>query len=69
VDSSERLELAWEEAGGPPVQPPRRHGFGTTMINHSVGRALGGRYTPRFDPQGFSAVIELPLDRVAADAA
>jgi two-component sensor histidine kinase len=28
----ERLNLRWHESGGPPVVPPTRHGFGTSLL-------------------------------------
>ena len=37
------LVLDWRETGGPPVKPPTRKGFGTTIIERSVPYDLGGR--------------------------
>lgn len=31
-----RLHLTWREAGGPPVSPPARHGFGLTLISRAT---------------------------------
>ncbi|GHE70929.1 histidine kinase [Camelimonas fluminis] len=31
------LELQWEERGGPPVTPPKRAGFGSTLIRSGAG--------------------------------
>ena len=32
----DRLRLQWRESGGPPVQPPRRRGFGSVMIERAM---------------------------------
>jgi two-component sensor histidine kinase len=37
------LVLHWEESDGPPVCPPTRSGFGTRIIDGSVGRQLDGK--------------------------
>lgn len=36
------LLFDWQEHGGPPVSPPSRKGFGTTIIGRSVPYDLGG---------------------------
>ena len=36
----EIFEMAWLERGGPPVTPPRRQGFGYTVIVRMVEHAL-----------------------------
>ena len=36
------LALAWRESGGPPVKPPSRRGFGTTVITRSIPFELKG---------------------------
>lgn len=43
------LRFKWQERGGPPVNPPTRKGFGTTIISRSVPYDLGGQAvaTPR----------------------
>jgi len=35
------LLLRWQESGGPPVEPPTRTGFGTTLIRDIPKRSLG----------------------------
>jgi two-component sensor histidine kinase len=34
--------LTWHECGGPPVAPPVERGFGSTLIEMSITRQLGG---------------------------
>ena len=33
----DRVEILWAEAGGPPVAPPRRQGFGSRILRAGVG--------------------------------
>ncbi|UTP40029.1 PAS domain-containing protein [Phenylobacterium sp. LH3H17] len=36
------FELFWTETGGPPVNPPTRRGFGSTLLAQVTGRELNG---------------------------
>ncbi|MFO1070120.1 MAG: HWE histidine kinase domain-containing protein [Geminicoccaceae bacterium] len=56
-----RLDLVWTERGGPPVHPPARRGFGTTMIEHALPRQVRGSATLAFDPAGLRCEIRVPL--------
>ncbi len=58
------LELLWKERGGPRVEPPKRRGFGTELIEGSISYELGGTATTRFEPEGLCCEIrfELPKD-------
>ena len=58
----EKLTLDWLERGGPKVEPPRRKGFGTTLLARSL--ASGGRID--FDPDGVHVVATFPLARSSA---
>lgn len=57
------LHLVWSEHGGPPVHPPRRRGFGTTMIERALAHQFGGTARLRFDETGLSCEIHVPLVR------
>ena len=46
------LHLAWQEAGGPPVTPPPRRGFGTRLLEGGLGRELGGSVHLTFHRDG-----------------
>lgn len=37
-----KIDLSWKESGGPPVQAPRRNGFGTTLLRRSIEYELDG---------------------------
>jgi PAS domain S-box-containing protein len=60
-----RLHIEWHELGGPLVKPPRRKGFGTRLIEMSLGRALASAVNLEFQPQGLRCVMDLRLDRMA----
>lgn len=54
------LSVEWREAGGPPVAPPTRKGFGTTIIERSVPYDLGGIVKVDYDPKGLHAIFNIP---------
>lgn len=62
-----RLVFKWTEHGGPPVTPPRRRGFGSTVIESSA-RALGGTAQLEYAPEGLRCSIDLPAARVLLPA-
>lgn len=62
------FELLWIESGGPSVQPPSHHGFGSTLLNQVTGRELNGETQIEYHPGGVrarlragpAAVVERP---------
>jgi CheY-like chemotaxis protein len=62
------FELVWTETGGPPVSPPSRTGFGTTLLHQVTGRELNGGTEVEYHPTGVrvrlragsAAVVERP---------
>ncbi len=60
LDPNSSLEIEWKESGGPPVQPPSRRGFGTTIIERSVPFDLKGEAEIRFDLLGVQAKFVIP---------
>jgi PAS domain S-box-containing protein len=61
------LHLSWREQGGPgPLAPPSRRGFGTSLIEATVVRQLGGRLVVDWPAEGFAWQAWLPLKRVKA---
>ena len=42
LDAHGRLAIDWSENGGPPVKPPTRRGFGSTVIERSIPYDLKG---------------------------
>lgn len=60
LDQSSSLVIDWKESGGPPVQPPSRRGFGTTIIERSIPFDLKGDAELRFDLLGVHARFVIP---------
>ena len=61
LSSPPRLELIWEESGGPPVEPPARRGFGTRLIERSLAEDFGGNVRIQFAPTGVICSVDAPL--------
>jgi two-component sensor histidine kinase/CheY-like chemotaxis protein len=64
LDRSSSLVIDWKESGGPPVQPPSRRGFGTTIIERSVPFDLKGDAEIKFDLLGVQARFVIPANYV-----
>jgi light-regulated signal transduction histidine kinase (bacteriophytochrome)/CheY-like chemotaxis protein len=60
LDQNSSLVIDWKESGGPPVQPPSRRGFGTTIIERSIPFDLKGDAELRFDLLGVHARFVIP---------
>ena len=58
------LRLVWRERGGPAVKAPARRGFGRTVVEHIVSKAIDGRATLDFDPGGVVWTLDIPATRV-----
>ncbi|SDY19389.1 PAS domain S-box-containing protein [Citreimonas salinaria] len=63
------LWIDWVESGGPPVRPPSRRGFGSTVIDRSINLQFGGSVDRDFGPEGLKVSFRIPLDAVQAQAA
>lgn len=64
----DHVVVTWRETGGPPVAPPRRQGFGTTLVASAFAGEPGCGVDLRLDSDGAVCVIRLPL-RTAAETA
>lgn len=53
--------LEWRESGGPPVVPPKREGFGRTVITRSLQYSDGGAEFD-FDPSGVVCRMSIPSE-------
>jgi two-component sensor histidine kinase len=62
------VALNWSERGGPPVKPPGKTGYGSTMLR-SLVEAAGGTLRTTFPVDGLKAEIILPRRTVAATTA
>lgn len=59
-DAKGDLIIDWREKDGPPVKPPTRRGFGSTIIEHSIPHDLNGEVSLDYRPEGFQARIRIP---------
>ena len=60
-----RLELRWEESGGPAISgPPEQNGFGTMLSELSIVQQLGGRIDRSWRPQGLVVTATVDLARL-----
>jgi PAS domain S-box-containing protein len=46
--------MCWTERGGPPVTPPQRQGFGSTVMTQLAERSVGGKVHLDYAPAGLS---------------
>ena len=60
TDKDRKLWLEWREQGGPPVQPPSRKGFGSTLIERAV-EAEQGRSCFEFRPEGVVCTLDMAV--------
>ncbi len=57
-DGEKHLVMTWTESGGPPIAPPTRSGFGTTIIERGIPNAKVAR---TFAVTGMICRIDMPL--------
>ncbi|MBL6081964.1 GAF domain-containing protein [Belnapia sp. T18] len=60
LQADNTLLLQWRERGGPPVNPPNRRGFGTTVIERSIPFELQGQAEVRYLREGLEADFTVP---------
>jgi PAS domain S-box-containing protein len=66
--AGDRFRFSWEETGGPPVTPPTRRGFGSTMIERVLKAQLEADVRSDFRVSGLICTIDAPLARVREGA-
>lgn len=59
------LELCWRELGGPPVVPPTRRGFGSTLIERALAMETGGGATLTYAETGVVCKVMLPASSMS----
>lgn len=60
------LLISWKEVGGPPVQPPTRKGFGSTIITRAIPYDLRGEADLNFKLSGLEAKFRIPARYIAS---
>ncbi len=58
--ASRRFRMCWRESGGPEASPPKRYGFGHTVIKQMTEKALKGEVALEFTPAGFEWQLTAP---------
>ncbi|WP_046868563.1 sensor histidine kinase [Microvirga massiliensis] len=58
ADAGSRLHLRWEEAGGPPVQPPGRRGFGSLLLERVLAQDIDGEVRIEFAATGVVCTLK-----------
>lgn len=60
-----RLSIHWRETGGPALAgPPERAGFGSRLVELSIGDQLGGTMDRTWHPDGLEVQITVQRDRI-----
>jgi two-component sensor histidine kinase len=54
------FSMHWTERNGPPVSPPERRGFGSTVIDSMAKRTLGGEVELDYAPSGLAWRLTCP---------
>jgi two-component sensor histidine kinase len=54
------FKLCWTEAGGPIVHEPKRHSFGTRLVNRLADQ-FHGKVRLRYEPRGIVYELDAPL--------
>lgn len=62
-----RLNLRWEESGGPEVAPPTRRGFGSRLVERALAADLDGHVQLQFPRTGVICTISAPLKAAGGD--
>ncbi len=60
------VDLHWQETGGPPVTPPKREGFGSSLLRRILERQFHGKAEFSFRPEGLAVHAQARLPRFAA---
>lgn len=64
TDSTGQLVLRWIETAGPPVKPPVGRGLGTSVIEQTIDRQLGGTIRLDWRADGLVCEIKVPAHKV-----
>jgi two-component system CheB/CheR fusion protein len=59
--------LGWEERNGPPVTPPARRGFGSSVLEQVMAGYCDAPPQIDFAPSGLTYLLKGPLDAIAAE--
>ncbi len=60
LDLHDRLRIRWTERAGPPVEVPKRIGFGRQLLERATAAGLKGGVELDFAPAGLACTITIP---------
>ncbi len=66
-EGNRRFRMNWRESGGPDVAVPLERGFGSTVVEAMVSRALDGEARLEWKPHGIEWHLNVPATCVAAE--
>ncbi|WP_129644867.1 HWE histidine kinase domain-containing protein [Peristeroidobacter agariperforans] len=66
LDESGNFIIDWRERGGPPVQAPKRRGFGSAVIERTIPYDINGEARIDFELAGVHARFLIPAEFVQA---
>lgn len=64
-EKASQFKLTWTESGGPLVQEPTRHNFGTRLIGRLADQ-LHGNVRVKYDPAGVAYELNVPMTALRA---
>lgn len=67
IAGEHRIRLSWQECGGPEVEPPKRTGFGSTVIHKLTEASLNATVTTAFDRTGFRWEVDMPANEILSE--
>jgi PAS domain S-box-containing protein len=59
-----RFRFHWKERGGPPVEPPRKRGFGSRLVEEGLGQDIAAEVHLSFALEGLECTIEAPIKEI-----
>ncbi|MGN6312400.1 MAG: sensor histidine kinase [Rhodanobacteraceae bacterium] len=66
-DTLRCFRLRWVERDGPPVEPPRKRGFGSRVIEEGLAHEFDGRVELKFAREGLECTIRAPLREITGE--
>lgn len=61
ISGSEKVDVQWEESGGPLISQPAKRGFGLNLIERALAQELGSPVTIDFASSGLRCQFAIPL--------
>lgn len=66
-EGERRFRMVWQETGGPEVETPSQRGFGHTVVEAMVGRALEGEAHIDWQKDGLVWKLDIPAGAVSRE--